>query len=76
MKKYKIGMFGGKFMPIHKDHVFCVDTASAMCEKVYWIMFFGGSEELEIMKKGTVLPKKEYLPETRFARMKKITERR
>lgn len=74
MKKYKVGMYGGKFMPIHKGHMYCLSTASELCEKVYWILFYGGEEECRIMKEKTLLPRKEYLPETRIRRMKKIAE--
>lgn len=48
--KYKIGMYGGKFMPFHKGHRYCVETASNECEKVYVILFYGGADEIEILK--------------------------
>ena len=50
MKKYKIGMYGGKFLPFHKGHRFCVETAARECETVYVILFWGGAEEERIMK--------------------------
>lgn len=50
MKKYKIGMYGGKFMPFHKGHMYCVEYAASMCEKLYVILFHGGAQELEILK--------------------------
>ena len=50
MKKYKIGMYGGKFMPLHKGHNYCIDFASRECEKVYAILFFGGSDEMKILE--------------------------
>ena len=46
---YKIGMYGGKFMPLHKGHNYCIQTASKECEKVYVIMFYGGKEEEQIL---------------------------
>ncbi len=55
--KYSIGMYGGKFMPFHKGHRYCVETASLECEKVYVILFYGGSDEIEILKNN----KEEYL---------------
>lgn len=51
MKKYKVGMYGGKFMPFHKGHLFCVETAASKCEKLYVILFHGCTQELEILKK-------------------------
>ncbi len=50
MKKYKVGMYGGKFMPFHKGHLYCVEQAAKMCEKLYVILFTGGEQELEILK--------------------------
>ena len=49
-KKYKVGMFGGKFMPFHKGHLYCIGQAARMCEKLYVILFTGGTQEVEILK--------------------------
>ena len=57
MKQYKTGMYGGKFMPLHKGHNYCIETACAECEKVYVILFFGGADEMSILKNN----KEEYL---------------
>lgn len=51
-KKYKVGMYGGKFMPMHIGHLYCVRKASEECEKVYLIMFYGGAQETEIHKEN------------------------
>ena len=50
-KKYKVGMYGGKFMPMHKGHLKCLDTAARECERVYLILFYGGDQEKLILKK-------------------------
>lgn len=50
MKKYKVGMYGGKFMPLHLGHKFCIETAAKECETVYAILFYGGAEEFEILE--------------------------
>lgn len=34
-----IGFFGGKFLPFHKGHLYCVEFAAKLCDKVYVIMF-------------------------------------
>lgn len=49
MKPYKIGMYGGKFMPLHKGHFACLEQASKECEKVYFICFINGKQEKEII---------------------------
>ena len=41
-------MFGGKFLPFHKGHGYCLDMACAECKVVYCIMFINGSDESEI----------------------------
>lgn len=48
MKKYEIGMYGGKYMPFHLGHKYCLDVAAKECEKVYLILFIGGNDEIEI----------------------------
>ena len=45
-----VGFYGGKFMPLHKGHLFCIDTAAKQCDKVVVIMFINGDDELEINK--------------------------
>ena len=57
MKKYKIGMYGGKFMPLHKGHNYCIETACNECERVYVIFFYGCADEEKILKDN----KEEYL---------------
>ena len=68
MKKYKIGMYGGKFMPFHKGHRYCVEVASSECEKVYVILFFGGADEMKVLENN----KDEYLSVEK--RKKKVIE--
>lgn len=57
MKKYKIGMYGGKFLPLHKGHNYCIEVASSECEIVYVILFYGGSDEDKVLENN----KEEYL---------------
>ena len=47
-KPYHIGMYGGKFLPFHLGHRYCVEVAAAECDVVYVILFWGGPEEEEI----------------------------
>lgn len=49
MKKYKTGMYGGKFMPLHKGHNYCIEQASIECDIVYAILFYGGADEEKIL---------------------------
>ena len=49
-KKYRIGMYGGKFMPFHKGHNYCVEFAARECETVYVILFYGCADEEKILK--------------------------
>ena len=38
MERFKRGMYGGKFFPFHKGHLYCVETAAKKCEKLYVIL--------------------------------------
>jgi len=42
------GFFGGKFYPMHKGHLYCIDTAARQCGHVVVIMFINGDDELRI----------------------------
>lgn len=55
MKKYKTGMYGGKFLPFHKGHNYCVQVAARECEKVYVILFWGGADEEAILREHSGL---------------------
>ena len=48
-KKYEIGMYGGKFLPFHKGHNYCVHIAAQECETVYVLLFWGGADEESIL---------------------------
>lgn len=51
-KKYKTGFYGGKFMPFHLGHKFCLDRCAEECETAYLIIFTNGKEELEILSEN------------------------
>lgn len=35
-------------MPMHKGHLYCIDTAARQCDHVTVIMFVGGNDEMHI----------------------------
>ena len=45
-----VGFYGGKFMPMHKGHLYCIDTAAKQCDHVVVIMFVNGDDELKILE--------------------------
>lgn len=45
-----VGFYGGKFMPMHKGHLYCIDTAARQCDIVVVIMFINGDDELRILR--------------------------
>jgi HTH-type transcriptional repressor of NAD biosynthesis genes len=49
-KIYDVGFYGGKFLPFHKGHDYCIRTASKQCKLVHVILFYGGDDELNVMK--------------------------
>lgn len=53
-KKYKVGMYGGKFIPMHKGHLKCLEVAARECELVYLILFCGGEQEEQIYKERPI----------------------
>lgn len=68
-KPFQAGMFGGKFMPYHRGHLYCLETASRLCERVYQILMANCVEEEAILRS---LPEAERLAlssERRYARM-------
>ena len=43
-----IGFYGGKFLPMHKGHLYCIDVAAQKCDLVIVIMFINIAEELKV----------------------------
>lgn len=39
--KYKVGMYGGSFNPLHLGHVDCIIQAANRCEKLYLVLSVG-----------------------------------
>lgn len=54
-KMYKCGFYGGKFLPFHKGHKFCIRYAAQQCERLVVILFSNSEEEIEICRQGTVI---------------------
>ncbi len=44
------GFYGGKFLPMHKGHLYCIDTAARQCGKVVVIMFTNSESEAAVRK--------------------------
>lgn len=44
-KKYKVGMFGGCFDPIHNGHVSVIKRAADECEKLYIVVSYSPSRD-------------------------------
>ena len=44
------GFYGGKFFPMHKGHLYCIDTAAKQCDHVTVIMFINGEDEVRVLK--------------------------
>ena len=72
MKKYKVGFYGGKFFPFHKGHDYCIRTASEQCEKVYVILFYGGDDELRIIRESKESDKEMLSLESRMKHLTKV----
>ena len=71
-KRYRSGMFGGKFVPFHIGHLYCMDYAASVCDKLYVILFYGGAEEQYILSEENHIIANDLLtPESRIERMSK-----
>ena len=44
------GFYGGKFLPMHKGHLYCIDVAAKKCDHLVVIMFINGDDELAVMR--------------------------
>lgn len=74
-KRYAVGMYGGKFLPYHKGHFYCLETASNMCGKVWQILTAGGVEEEAFLRNASPEDRALLSPEARFRRMEAAGQR-
>lgn len=59
--RYGIGMYGGKFLPLHIGHAMCIAALCVECEEPHIILFANGSDEERIR------PSEDLSPDRRFA---------
>ena len=74
-KPYRAGMYGGKFLPYHRGHLYCLETASRLCDVVYQILMTGGVDEERILAADTALDRALLSPGARFNAMRAAGER-
>ena len=74
-KRYAVGMYGGKFLPYHRGHLYCLETASRMCEKVWQLLMTGGVEEEAFLRNAAPEDRGRFSPGQRLARMRAAGER-
>ena len=72
---FRAGMFGGKFMPYHLGHLYCLETASRMCDEVYQILMTGSVDEERILAGKTAVSGSMLDPGSRFDAMKAAGDR-
>ncbi|MBQ6627961.1 MAG: adenylyltransferase/cytidyltransferase family protein [Methanobrevibacter sp.] len=46
------GFYAGKFFPMHKGHLYCIDTAAKQCDEVTVILFINGDDELKYFREN------------------------
>lgn len=75
MPKYRVGMYGGKFMPFHKGHLYCIEEALKQCEKLYVLLMIGGAQEQEILRNATEEQLAYLTPEARIKNTKRVLDK-
>ena len=67
-KRFESGMYGGKFLPYHRGHLYCLEVASRMCRHVWQLLMVNGADEERILLQMAPEEREKYTPEKRFAR--------
>lgn len=42
---FKIGFYGGKMLPVHLGHIFCIKQAAQQCEELHALLFHSAPNE-------------------------------
>lgn len=61
---FKIGFFGGKMLPVHVGHIFCIKYAAQQCEELHVLLFHSIPKEQLLISQST-FPKELLQPEIR-----------
>lgn len=68
--KKTYGYYGGKFFPMHRGHLHCIETMSKMCDIGFIIIFTNGPDERNYFNSH---PPNSYLSiESRIAQVEKV----
>ena len=51
MHKYRRGFYGGKFLPLHKGHKYCIERGAAECDELVVIFFCRSEDETAALQK-------------------------
>ena len=75
-KMYKKGFYGGKFLPFHTGHAWCIEKALESCNELYVLLFVNTNEENRVFEtKNYLCPLDVLMPDYRIAAMKRFTDR-
>ena len=72
---YKRGFYGGKFLPFHLGHLYCIEIAAKQCEELVVIFFSNSEEEEAILKEEHNVGREILLPENRIRKIREVCER-
>ena len=75
MAEYKRGFFGGKFLPFHKGHKYCIERGAAECEEFVVIFFMHSEDEAAALEKDIVCDRVLLDEKERIRRIKEECQR-
>ena len=75
MAEYKRGFYGGKFLPFHKGHKYCIERGAAECEEFVVIFFMHSEDEAAALEKEIVCDRALLDEEDRFRRIEEECRR-
>ena len=68
--KKTYGYYGGKFFPMHKGHLYCIETMAKMCDEGHIILFINGVQEKNYLQNH---PPNSFLSiKSRIAQIQKV----
>lgn len=56
MRKKTIGMYGGKFLPLHAGHVYAITTAACMVDELYVVLSYSNIRDEKLVNEGNIKP--------------------